>query len=218
MLRTAGWLAHTRRILDTDKKGKTKDRGWTCELIPKPLIVARYFAKEQAALDALQAELDTAAASQAELEEEQGGDDGIFNGYDNITAVAVKDRIREIGNDRDGADKLKLLKQWLDLGTQVAALKKQIRDAEVVLDTLAFEKYPKLKPDEIQSLVIADKWMATLAASVQGELDRVSQTLTGRLRELAERYATPLPALLDEVAALSARVDAHLARMGVAWN
>ena len=30
--------------------------------------------------------------------------------------------------------------------------------------------------------------------------DRVSQTLTGRIRELAERYATPLPNLTDEVA------------------
>ena len=27
-----GWVAKTRRILETDKKGKTKDRGWTCEL------------------------------------------------------------------------------------------------------------------------------------------------------------------------------------------
>jgi type I restriction enzyme M protein len=46
----------------------------------------------------------------------------------------------------------------------------------------------------------------------------VSQTLTGRIRELAERYATPLPALVDEVAALSARVDAHLAKMGAVWS
>ena len=99
-----GWVAKTSRILETDKKGKTKDRGWTCELIPKPLIVARYFAKEQAALDAQQAELDAAQTQQTEMEEEQGGDEGIFNGYDSITAVAVKERIREIGGDPDGAD------------------------------------------------------------------------------------------------------------------
>ena len=42
---------------------------------------------------------------------------------------------------------------------------------------------------------------------MQGELDRVSQTLTGRIRQLAERYATPLPQLTDEVATLAARVD-----------
>ncbi|MCB0188426.1 MAG: N-6 DNA methylase, partial [Caldilineaceae bacterium] len=44
-----GWVAKTSRILETDKKGKTKDKGWTCELVPKSLTVARYFATEQAA-------------------------------------------------------------------------------------------------------------------------------------------------------------------------
>jgi len=65
---------------------------------------------------------------------------------------------------------------------------------------------------------VDDKWMVRLAASVQGELDRVSQTLTGRIRELAERYATPLPQLTDEVAALAARVEGHLAKMGALWK
>jgi len=54
----------------------------------------------------------------------------------------------------------------------------------------------------------------TLAVAVQGELDRVSQTLTGRIRQLAERYATPLPQLIDEVAALENNVNRHLERMG----
>ena len=56
------------------------------------------------------------------------------------------------------------------------------------------------REDEIKTLVVDDKWLATLAAAVQGELDRVSQTLTGRIRQLAERYATPLPQLTGEVA------------------
>jgi hypothetical protein len=42
--------------------------------------------------------------------------------------------------------------------------------------------------------VVDDQWLATLAAAVQGELDRVSQTLIGRIRQLAERYAPPTPA------------------------
>jgi type I restriction enzyme M protein len=213
-----GWVAKTSRILETDKKGKTKDRGWTCDLIPKPLIVARYFAKEQAALDALQAELDAAEAQQTEMEEEQAGEDGILNGYDSITAAAVKERIREIGRDPESVEELKLLKAWLDLSNGIAALKKQVREGEAALDTLAYEQYPKLSLAEVQALVIDDKWMATLAATVQAELDRVSQTLTGRIRELAERYATPLSLLTDEIAALSNRVMGHLAKMGVSWK
>jgi type I restriction-modification system DNA methylase subunit len=54
------------------------------------------------------------------------------------------------------------------------------------------------------------------AAAVQGELDRVSQALTGRIRQLAERYAAPLPDLTDEVKVLSAKVDKHLKKMGFA--
>ena len=34
----------------------------------------------------------------------------------------------------------------------------------------------------------------------------------------AERYATPLHQLTDEVAALAARVDGHFKKMGVVWK
>ena len=47
ILAADGWKAETYRIIEKDKKGKEKDKGWACDLVPKPLIVARYFAKEQ---------------------------------------------------------------------------------------------------------------------------------------------------------------------------
>ena len=93
-----------------------------------------------------------------------------------------------------------------------------MKEQEAALDDLACGKYPTLSEAEIKTLVVDDKWMARLAAAVQGELDRVSQTLTGRIRELAERYASPLPQLTDEVATLAARVEEHLKRMGATWN
>ena len=33
-----------------------------------------------------------------------------------------------------------------------------------------------------------------------------------------ERYASPLPALVDEVAALATRVDNHLKKLGASWK
>ena len=53
---------------------------------------------------------------------------------------------------------------------------------------------------------------------MNGELYRVSRALTGRIKLLTERYARPLPRLTADVAALSTKVDAHLNRMGFAWN
>ena len=213
-----GWVAKTSRILETDKKGKTKDKGWTCELIPKSFIVARYFAQEQTAIEATQAELEALIASLGELEEEHGGEDAAFNGFDSIAAATVKDRIREIGKDPDAATELEVLRQWLGMSDKIAALKKRVRESEAALDRLAYEKYPKLTEAEIKTLVVDDKWMARLHGEVQGELDRVSHTLTGRIRELAERYATPMPQLGEEIETLARRVDDHLKKMGFAWN
>jgi type I restriction enzyme M protein len=217
-----GWVARPTRILETDKRGRTRDKGWTCELIPKPFIVARYFAKEQAALDAAQADLEAATASLAELEEEHGGEDGCLSALDKIAKAEVSARLKEIkgltGKDPDAKDEAAVLTRWLELSERETAGKRAVKEQDAALDKLVYEKYPTLTETEIKTLVVDDKWMAHLAAAVQGELERVSQTLTSRIRQLAERYATPLPDLEQEVAALGARVEGHLAKMGASWK
>jgi type I restriction enzyme M protein len=217
-----GWAAKTSRIVETDKKGRTKDKGWTCELIPKPFIVARYFAKQQAAIDAAEAECQATTASLAELEEEHGGEEGFLGALDKIAKAEVSARFKEIkaltGKDQDAKDEAAVLERWLELSERETVLKRAVKEQEAALDRLAYEKYPTLTEAEIKTLVVDDKWMARLAAAVQGELERVSQTLTGRIRELAERYAAPLPQLIDEVARLAARVEGHLAKMGASWK
>ena len=213
-----GWLARPARILETDKKGRSKDKGWVCDLIPKQLIVARYFAPQQAAIELKQTELEAASASLAELEEEHGGEEGCLGALDRIAKAEVNARLKEIKRDRQAKDEAAVLKHWLELAESEAACKRAVKEQEAALDTLAYDKYPDLSETEIKTLVVNDKWMAHLAAAVQGELDRVSQTLTGRIRELAERYATPLPQLTEEVAALASRVEDHLKKMGFVWR
>jgi type I restriction enzyme M protein len=70
---------------------------------------------------------------------------------------------------------------------QEAATAIKLSNAQEGLMEKVGAKYPTLSEDEIKTLVVDDKWLATLAAAVRGELDRVSQTLTGRVRQLAER-------------------------------
>ena len=108
--------------------------------------------------------------------------------------------------------------RYLNLLDEQRTLKSNVKEADAALDKLAYNKYPQLSVNEIKTLVVDDKWLAALAIALQGELDRVSQTLTTRIRQLAERYDTPLPKLVDEVTNLSIRVDEHLKRMGAVWN
>ena len=213
-----GWKAETSRIIEKDKKGKEKDKGWTCDLIPKPLIVARYFAKEQAALDQLAADLESTTARLTELEEEHGGEDGAFADLDKINKATVAARLKEIQGDKESEDEAAVLNEWLKLNDKESDLKKRLKDSEAALDGLALAKYPKLSELEIKSLVVDDKWLAALDAAIHGEMDRVSQQLTQRVKELAERYETPLPQMVGRAAELEAKVSRHLQTMGFSWK
>src|SRR5205814_4916117 len=137
--------------------------------------------------------------------------EGIEGEGDNqkIAAKDVKARLREIGKDLLYADERRALEACAALLDQQTATKAKRKAAQEDLDKKIDAKYPKLTEPEIKTLVIDDKWMARLSVAVQGELNQVSQTLTGRIRELAERYDTPLPQVTDEVATLAARVDEH---------
>ncbi len=214
LIATEGWKAETYRIIETDKKGKEKDKGWVCDLIPKPLMVARYYAKKQAAIDQLSAELESISAKLAELEEEHGGEDGAFSELDKVNKANVAARLKEIKGDKDAKDEAAVLNGWLKLSTDEADLKKRLKDAEAGLDAQSYAHYPKLTEAEIKELVVDDKWLAALDRDIHGEMDRISQALTQRVKELAERYETPLPILTREVASLSAKVEAHLNKMG----
>jgi type I restriction enzyme M protein len=211
-----GWKAEAYRIIEKDKKGKDKDKGWTCDLVPKSLIVARYFAKEQAAITALEAELESLTAQMTELEEEHGGEDGLFSELDKVNKASVAVRLRElkIENGKLKTEEMEVLEKWLKLADEEADLKKALKEAEADLDAKTQAKYPKLTEAEVKTLVVEDKWMAALAAAIHGEMDRISQGLTQRVKELAERYETPLPQAVAKVAELEAKVNRHLERMG----
>lgn len=319
-----GWMAHPKRIVEEitsgKKKGQTRDKGWGCDLIPKPYIVARYFASEQAELDTLQSELDNTNNRISELEEEHSSDEGVMrdvstkgeaqdafteamldavkvddpskharyiklkSGLDTSTEelaelatfsclavmknakgkLALKDiksrqnsavssdeqylltryinadkavkqnnkqlkvLLTELENDywtqlaveplREQLSDLNIIATYLELIDQQAELKKTIKEKDAALDQLAYDQYGKLSVGEIKTLVVDDKWLAALETLVKSELERVSQTLTGRVRQLAERYATPLPEMTQRMEAISAKVDEHLKKMGVCWK
>ena len=218
-----GWKAETSRIIETKKgkdgkPGKQVDKGWACDLVPKPLIVARYYAKEQEAIDQLAVDLEGVSARLTELEEEQGGEDGAFTELDKVNKANAASRLKEIEGDKDAKDEAAVLSDWLKLNSEEADLKKRLKEAEAALDAQAYAKYPKLTEAEIKVLVVDDKWLAALDRDIHSEMDRISQALTQRVKELAERYETPLPQMVSRVAELEAKVNRHLKRMGFSWQ
>ena len=211
MIVSDGWREAAKpRLIIEEKEKKTKEKPdftvgklkYKAELIPTALVIARYFADEQTAIEKLEAEVAASEQALEEMAEEHGGEDGLLeaakNDKDKLTKASVAARLKDIKGDADAADspaEAEMLNDYLALAEKAAATSAKVNDAQEALLLKVAAQYGRLTEDEIKTLVVDDKWLAMLAAAVQGELDRVSQTLTGRIRQLAERYATPLPQL-----------------------
>lgn len=216
-----GWKAEPYRILVKNKKGVDTDKGWDCDLVPKGLVIDRYFMPEKKALQKLEADKETLVATQTELEEEHNIEEGIFFDFDKINKGTVQKRLKAIDTPKlkaENAEEIKVLKTFLKLIEDQAVLSKKIKDATAELDKIALAKYKTLIIDEIKQLVVDDKWMTAIEKSVKTEMERISQRLTGRIKELAELYETPLPKQTKDVADLESKVTAHLQKMGFVWS
>ena len=130
----------------------------------------------------------------------------------------IKKRLKDIKGDKSLAHEIKILKKWLALDEQQSTCKTDIKKLDDNLDKLAYEKYPTLSEADIKNIVIHLKWLPAIQSAVKTEMERVSQQLTGRIKELIARYETPMPVLLQEVRELEEKVNAHLQKMGFVWK
>jgi len=217
-----GWVVGNEVIrLQKESKGKKNGiaglSGLEGRLIPVSLLIKTYFPAEQTRIDDLYAKLERVSAQMEELKEEHGDEEGLLSEVidnDKITKGAVQRRIKDIRNDADYADELKILEQYHALFEDEATTKQKIKEAEKDLEQKVLAKYPTLREAEIKTLVIERKWMDALSARILGEVDRLSQTLAGRVKELAERYTEPMPEISEEVEELKEKVEKHLNKMG----
>ncbi len=266
LIAAGGWIdaAQPRAVID-DKARKIREtpdltigssrskKKYKMDLIPPELIIARYFAEEQAGVERLQAEVAMAVERKEAFEEEHGGEEGALNGLEGksgITKGNVQQRAMELKQvildtydkdspqhkqagmikkttfgsgdwkigmkDEDGLfEELDILYEYLQMVDGESTAKKALKEAIKSRQERVLAKYPKLTEDEIKSLAMDDKWFASIKAGIGNEVQAVAQRLAGRVRELDDRYAEPLPTLEQNVADFSVQVTGHLKKMGV---
>ena len=229
-----GWVeaAKPREVIQDKQVKETPDlvikkNRYKMDLIPPALIVARYFATEQAAIEMLETKQAAAVSTLEEYIEEHTGEEGLLadatNASGNITAASVKARLKALApdlmthqetqdNDDDERDALEHCLSLLDAKSKAD---KAVKDAQLALGEQVLAHYATLTKDDIKVLVVADKWFASVHAAIEGEVQRLTQVLTERVTELEERYAQPLLELAGEVEGYSTRVEEHLKNLGV---
>ncbi len=225
-----GWAAGNglKRIGKKSKKGDKEVvklvpglEGLEGRLIPPALMIQQYFAGEQKGIDNLEGRAESLNATMDELREEHGSEDGLLaNAIDNgkINKGNLAKAFKELGKrNSDNAEEYDQLHAYKKLMKEEAEIQGQLKIARGELEKKVIARYPKLSIDEIKAIVIGRKWMVEMEVRIRTEMDNISHRLTQRIKELAERYETPLSQLNAEVDELTAKVENHLKKMKFRW-
>jgi len=110
-------------------------------------------------------------------------------------------------------DELNVLERYKKLMDEEAETQGKIKVAKAELENKVIAKYPQLTIDEIKAVVIEKKWTDAIEQRTKAEMANISHRLTGRIKELADRYETPLSALNKEIEVLTASLEKHLKKI-----
>lgn len=187
------------------------------DVLPPGFVGTYFFAADNEALAALDAVAGEAESVLQGIIEEHGEEGGALwdarNGKGQYTVRSVTAALAEMGDDPEYQEERAVLNAFLDAAVREASAIHECTQRNATLAQKIIERYGRVTEDEVKTLVVDEKWINALRATLAEEMDRVSQTLATRTRQLADRYAEPLPATEKELDRLSKKVAAHLRKM-----
>jgi len=208
-------LTETPDLMVGSGRGATK---YKMDLIPPARIVARFFSDDQAKVDVLNLAADEAVRVFEEYIDDHAIEEGLLAAAmddGKLTKALASSRLRETKRERAEQDEIKALEHVIELYGAEAAARKAAKDAQAALDLATLKKYGGLTIPEVKQLVLDEKWHATVASRIEGEVNSLTLDLVGRVQQLGERYVETVGALDAELEKLEAKVASHLADMGV---
>ena len=183
-------------------------------MISPQLIIENYLAKEQKALTDFETEVENIKASLQESEEENAVEEGLFEDLEKVNLTSVKALFKEKKKSVLAKEEAQVFENYIQLQETLAETNAFIKKQKTQIEKAVTEIYPTLSEKEIKHLVIEKKWLQNLENALHAETDRISQTLSQRIKELAERYRETLGELEAQTKDYEAKVKLHLQKMG----
>lgn len=187
-----------------------------CDLLPVSIVIDTYFSELKALTIAAEEKIAENETALSELLEEEADNylDSTNFANDTINEGNVKKRIRDLKGTPDAEAEIAVLETYLQLKEDMADAKRVLKVIKGDLLKKLTDKYNALTETETRSLVIEKKWFANLSERLNTEMQQISQNLTTRVSELAERYEQTLTEIDWEIVELEEKVKGHLQKMG----
>jgi type I restriction enzyme M protein len=206
-----GWKAIPYRIQET-KKGKSVDKGWACDLIPKSLIVERYFKTQSDELTILELDLERLEAELESFTEEQNQEGGVFFTTEKVNKASANKLLKELKVLPDTDAEVANVSDYLKIVTKQAELKSKIKSSEASLDIMALKKYGDLTEADVKDILIRSKLFQSIQGTLEREIQELLSTLLIRVGEVEERYSNTLNEISLSVSSLEMIIEKHLSK------
>ena len=226
LIASEGWVAAAQPrpfVADAKRKPPQKPdliigrRKWKMDLLPPALVVTRYFAVKQAAVETSWAEYRAAERELEMLLAEHSGDGGVLEEAVNDKGKVAKKRLINLGEPEHDDDR-EVYKQCFRLLVARDKARRAAKSAQDELDTRVLERYGELTESSVKEIAIQDKWFDTLGRTITLALQRISQQAIECLIMLERRYAVPMSVLEHDVAVQRQKVLEHMRQMGIAHD
>lgn len=234
MVANDGWtypeVRAVKRKETTDKKTNTtkvKESACmydeiVCDLLPVDIVLKEYFTKETAEIDDLISSIDVKQAEMDELVDQNSevfafGDDEENEGEEStasVKAADVKKAIKEAKQDGTSDEDVQILKEWLSMSEKKDELNKSLKQKRSALTDAVVKKYAALSEDEIKTLVVERKWLASIIGGCEALMQSVTHRIGAEVTSLIERYEDTLPELSAKVSTYEDEVNGYLKEMG----
>ena len=166
-----GWKAETYRVLQENSKKKLVDKGWTCDLIPKELVINRFFEAEKTEIENLNNDLETCVSQYQELQEEHGAEDAaLYEVSKKIDAFANLDEFTDLALSKYFPELHKKQNELSDnLEEQTNLLIEQsrnavfdgLKNAKGIVTKTNVQKFYKGMDEDAENTKILKSWLDT---------------------------------------------------------
>lgn len=192
MVTDTGWIPTL--SFAKDKKGVIKKNEFDSELLPKSIVISKYFDAENKLIESKSGELNNLISEFDSTVEENTGDESLFNEDDKVNEKLLKDLKKEISDDDLGLVENLLI----NLNTQ-KDLKKEIKEMQESLNENVISKYKMLSEDECKNIIVYDKWFKSIKEKFDICMNNLINSLSNSIIKLDEEYKLTLSDINREI-------------------
>ena len=192
MVTDNGWIPSL--TFAKDKEGNIKKNEFDSELLPKDIVINKYFKNENNEINELNNKLNNLISDFDGIVEENTGDEQLFNDDEKVNEKALKDLKKEV-EDKD----IELINKLLNNLSEQKELKKKIKDKQELLNDKVIKKYNSLTEEESKNIIVYDKWFESIENKFNTCMSNLINNLANGITNLDDEYESTLTDLNNEI-------------------